>query len=133
MHSFVGTIVVLSGIASSFIVSALSEAVKNEQMTDDLKHFCKINNCQANPDINHLFNWKSVLEPCKLNISWVDRDQRAKLNGMETSAQITSVLVENINFVNSYSRIIIQTYTDGGIKKVSAVTRGGQYYAAKQH
>ena len=117
MHSFVGFIVVLSGIASSFIVSALSEAVKNEQMTDDLKHFCKINNCQANPDINHLFNWKSVLEPCKLNISWVDRDQRAKLNGMETSAQRTSVIVENINFVNSYSRIIIQTYTDGGIKK----------------
>eukprot|EP00795_Rhopilema_esculentum_P002055 gene2055-17622_t len=126
MHSFVGTIVVLSGIASSFKVSAHSEAVKNEQMSDDLKHFCKINNCQTDPDINFLFNWKSVLEPCKLNISWVDRDQRAKLNGMETSAKRTSVIMENINFVNSYSRIIIQTYTVGGIRK----TVGGDSWRA---
>ena len=83
------------------------------QVTNDLSS----NDCRSSPEISFLFDWKSIVDPCKYSLSWLSRIDHEKALLMRTNARHTTMIAKNINVDGLMSSIVIQTYTGDGQKK----------------
>ena len=72
---------------------------------------------RSDPKINFLFDWKSILAPCKGNMTWQSKTDREIARSMRTNAKHTKIITENIRVDESFSSVVIQTYTLVGHKK----------------
>ena len=77
----------------------------------------KSNNCTLNPERAFLFNWESILEPCKYDQSWQSAAERKKNERMRTNVSQTQIIAKDIRADELPSTIVLQTYRDDGRRK----------------
>ena len=70
-----------------------------------------------NSDFALLFDWESILEPCKYDQSWQSAAERKKNEQMRTNVSYTEVIAKDIRVEGLPSTIVVQTYTNDGRRK----------------
>ena len=71
----------------------------------------------SKPEIDFLFDWRRIVEPCKYNLSWLSTNERQKDQPRRTNAKYTKMVANDIRVDGLLSSIVIQTYTSAGQKK----------------
>ena len=109
--------VLLASFLSCLTVAYLGTTDASSFESGKTRNAQKSNDCSSNAGLALLFDWESILKPCKYNQSWQSAAEREKNERMRTNVSYTQMIAKDIRFDELPSTIVIQTYTDGGRRK----------------
>ncbi|XP_048586298.1 uncharacterized protein LOC5520721 isoform X2 [Nematostella vectensis] len=83
-------------------------ATKSSVRRSFTENWCRVENMRR--------DWKQVLRPCRENLTW--RENVPSNNPLSTDPELSYITLWDIRPVNQFSRIVIQSQTRNGIKKL---------------